>query len=217
MFKSVYLRWLCIILAIGVGIAIIVSFACLGNVKIKFKSDYYFIYYRVSDNALSVNGLSSSYADFGGAGYVLEYKGNFYVTLACYFNEDDAKKVCEELKKDVDCSILSVNVRYFKVKNRDRKNSLLYLGNLNTLNAICNIFYSLANRLDIGDIGQDKAKEIVLEAKKSLGQLLKNNENNTFTHKIKYLITLCNSLPTKLMSGNLRYVQIAIIDCMLNN
>lgn len=215
MFKRVSLIF-CILSSIVAALAVTVCFACLAKTKIKFKKDYYFVYYRVSENDLAVSSMSGAFASFGGAGYILEYKKNYYVTLSCYFNTDDAKKVCDNLKKDINCSVLSVNLKYLEIKNKDKKNSLLYIGNLNTLNSLSDIAYACANQLDRGELSQEKARKILANIKSSIFELLKSNENNSFTKKIKYLIATCNAMPQTLLSGNLRYLQIAIIDCILN-
>ena len=110
------------------------AFACNGG-KIKFNAKYYFVCYRIADDAISASSLSGTVSSYGGAGYILNYKNSYYVTVSCYYTERDAQAVCDSLKKrDLDCSVLKTEITQFKLKGFSaQRNAQLYLGNLNTL------------------------------------------------------------------------------------
>ena len=190
---------------------------CSGG-KLKFERTYYFVYYKMSDNALSAGSLSDAASSYGGAGYVLAYNNKFYVTFACYKSEDDAKSVVANLKKnDLECSILKIEIKALALQNRNaKKNQKLYLGNLNTLDSISTIAYECANGLDTGEYSQERAKSILSSVIDTLKGLLKSNKNNCFTENIQNLIDECERINGGyLLSKNMRYIQIALIDKIL--
>ena len=190
---------------------------CSGG-KLKFEKTFYFAYYRTSDNAISASSLSEAVENYGGAGYVFYRDGNYFVTYSCYFKEADAKTVISNLKKrDLDCALLKVEIKEYKLQNRNaKKNKELYLGNLNTLSSLSTLAYECANGLDTGEYSQSKAKSILSSITDKLKVLLKKNENNCFTENIKDLLDDCKrSNSGYLRSRDMRYVQIAIIDKIL--
>ena len=197
---------------------------CLGTAtcsggKLKFKKTYYFVYYRMSDNELSASSLSQTVSNYGGAGYVLNYRDKYYVTFACYDKQDEAEAVCSNLKKrDLECDVLKIEIKEYKLQNRNaKKNQNLYLGNLNTLTSLSSLAYECANGLDTGEYSQDGAKQVLATISDTLRGLLKNNENNCFTLSIKDLIENCENLQGGyLLSKNMRYIQIAIADKILH-
>ena len=204
--------------ALGIVLAatVIICFCavtCSGG-KLKFEKTYYFVYYRVSDNAISASSLSETASSYGGAGYILRHKDKYYVTFACYYKENEAKTVCSNLKgRDLDCQILKIEVKQFKLQNRNAKNKQkLYLGNLNTLDSLSSLAYECANGLDTGEYSQSKAKQLLSTISDTLKGLLKTNENNCFTENIRDLISQCDKIGGYLFSKNMRYIQIAIID-----
>ena len=208
--------------ALGVVLAatVIICFCavtCSGG-KLKFERTYYFVYYRMSDNAISASSLSDTAASYGGAGYILHYKNNYYVTFACYYKENEALTVCSNLKKrDLDCEILKIAIKQFKLGNRNAKNKQkLYLGNLNTMDSISSLAYECANGLDTGEYSQSKAKGLLSSITDTLKGLLKTNENNCFTENLRYLINECGKIGGYLFSRNMRYIQIAIIDRIIS-
>lgn len=206
----------------GVLLATVIICVCAfagGGKTVYFKAAYYFVCYKMTDNATSASSLSGAAKDFGGAGYILEYGGLYYITVSCYYQENDAKEVCNSLKnKDLNCSVLEVKTKSHRLKGVDaKKNSELFLGNFNTLNSISSLAYECANRLDTGEYDQTKAKEIFKSVKSGLSGLLTSNPNNPFTEKLNYLLAECDDKEKGFIySGDLRYIQIAIIDCIIN-
>lgn len=190
---------------------------CSGG-KLKFEKTYYFVYYRMSDNAISASSLSETASNYGGAGYILHYNDNYYVTFACYYKENEAKTVCSNLKgRNLDCKILKIEIKQFKLGNRNAKNKQkLYLGNLNTLDSLSTLAYECANGIDTGKYSQSKAKQLLSSIKDTLNGLLKTNENNCFTDSLRDLIDECGKAGGYLLSKNMRYIQIAIIDTIMS-
>ena len=204
------------VLGIVLAATVIICFCavtCSGG-KLKFEKTYYFVYYRVSDNAISASSLSETASNYGGAGYVLRHKDKYYVTFACYYKESEAKSVCSNLKsRNLDCQILKIEVKQFKLQNRNAKNKQkLYLGNLNTLDSLSSLAYECANGLDTGEYSQGKAKQLLSTINDTLRGLLKTNENNCFTENIRDLIAQCDKMGGYLFSKNMRFIQIAVID-----
>lgn len=193
------------------------ALSCSGE-KLTFKADYYFVCYRITDNAVSASSLSGTVASYGGAGYILSYKENYYVTVACYYKKTDANSVCESLKRrDLECSVLEVNTENYDIKRSENKNSNLYLGNFNTLNSLSTLAYECANKLDTGEFSQSEAKDVVAAIKSSLKGLLKENTSNSFTNDLTFLIAQCEDKQRGLLlSKDMRYLQIAIIDSIIN-
>ena len=128
--------------------------------SVTFKADYYFVCYRIADNAVSASSLSGTVSSYGGAGYILNYDEGYYVTVSCYYKKTEAETVCLGLKRrELDCSVLEVNTNKYKIKSYGaKKNAELYLGNLNTLYSLSSLAYECANGLDTGAYTQEKAK-----------------------------------------------------------
>ena len=202
---------------IAAVIIIICAVSCSGG-KLTYKSTYYFVCYRITDNSISASSLSSAAANYGGAGYILNYEENYYVTVSCYYKKNDAEAVCTSLKKrDLDCSVMEIKTDKYKMSSSAKSNSQLYLGNFNTLNSLSTLAYECANGLDTGEFSQSKAKDVVLSIKTSLKGLLNSNASNCFTNDINFLIAECEDKERGfLLSKDMRYLQIAIIDTIIN-
>lgn len=221
MFKD--MRGMGFIIAVtGVILATVIicvcAVSCSGG-KLTFKTTYYFVCYRITDNSISASSLSNTVSSYGGAGYILNYDGNYYVTISCYYRENDAETVCTSLKKrELECSVLEINTEKYKIKGYSAKNNKeLYLGNLNTLHSLSTLAYECANGLDTGKFTQAKAKDVVDAIKSGLNGLLSANESNCFTNDINFLIAECEDKERGfLLSKDMRYLQIAITDVIIN-
>lgn len=207
-----------IVLGVIVLTTVIICFcavSCSGE-KLTFEQTYYFVCYRMSDNAVSAGSLSNTASSYGGAGYIISHDNNYFVTFSCYYNGDEAETVCLNLKKyDLECTVLKIETDEYKLGNADNKN--LYLGNLNTLNSLSTLAYECANGLDTGAYSQSKAKQILNSITDTLNGLLKSNPNNCFTESIQSAITECKNFGSGyLFSKNMRYIQIALADRIIN-
>ena len=220
---SVKIRDFAFIVSIAVAVAATViicicAAACSGG-KLVFKNAYYFICYHIADNSVSAGSVSDTVSSYGGAGYVLLHEDNYYVTVSCYYSENDAKSVCDGLKRrEFDCFVLEKITESYKLNTGyARNNSELYNGNLNTLDTISRLAYDCANRLDTGEYGQTEAKEIFNEIKRGIYGLYGNNTDNCFTAPLKELKDICEEkFVGYVYSKNLRYLQIAIADRVIN-
>lgn len=197
---------------------ICVSAVSCSSIKIEFCVDYYFVCYRVTDNSVSASSLSGTVASYGGAGYILHYDGNYYVTVACYYSDNDAQTVRASLeRRDLTCSVLEVSIEEFRAGGSAKRYADLYKGNLNTLNSLSIIAYECANGLDGGDYTQSKAKDVIAAIGSGLNGLYKNNPDNCFTDNLRYLIAECDDKSDGYVySKDLRYLQIAITDAIIN-
>ncbi len=191
---------------------------CSGG-KLDFKATYYFVCYRMTDNAISADAISKTVSSYGGAGYILPHGGNYYVTLSCYYKSDEADSVCAKLKeRDLECSVLKIETKQYRLQGSNaKKNEQLYLGNLKTLNSLSALAYECANGLDTGSLSQSKAKQLLTSITDSLNGLLKNNPANCFTQSLQSAVEECKNVSGGfLLSKNMRYIQIALADRIIN-
>lgn len=220
MFKGIKNKGFIFSVACAMLAAVIIcvcAISCSGG-KLKFKTTFYFVCYRITDNSISASSLSATVSSYGGAGYILNHNENYYITVSCYYKQAEAETVCNSLKKrDLDCSVLQIETETYKLKsNAAKNNSQLYLGNLNTLNSLSTLAYECANGLDTGEFSQSKAKDVVASIKSSLRGLLNSNASNCFTNNLNYLIAECEDKERGfLLSKDMRYLQIAIADVII--
>lgn len=196
---------------------LVAAFSCSTN-KLTFKTTFYFICYRTEDNAVSASSVSDAVSSYGGAGYILEHDDAFFVTVACYYNDNDAKTVCESLKKrDLDCEVIKISTDEYTIAGTSNANNKLYLGNLNTLQSLTSLAYGCANALDTGEYGQTQAKSVISDIQNTLKGLLTANPDNCFSGQIRRLIAECSDVSEGYVySKDLRRLQIAIADTIIN-
>jgi len=205
--------------AVAVTIIVCVSVFSCGGAKITFKACYYFVCYAMEDNSISAGSISSAVSNYGGAGYILEHKSKYYVTVACYYEENDANGVCKELNgRNLACSVLKVETNEYRLKTSNaRKCADLYKGNLNTLNSLSRMAYDCANALDTAFYDQSKAKNVLADIKSGLEGLLSANTSNCFTDELRRLIAVCDDAADGYVySKDVRKLQIAVIDTVIN-
>lgn len=199
---------------------IICSFAIsCSSQKLKFKTCFYFVCYTMEDNSVSASSISSAVNSYGGAGYILEHDGKYYVTVSCYYSKSDADGVCKTLRgRNLDCLVLKIETTEYALQTISaRKNSKLFLGNLTTLEQLAKLAYDCSNALDTGEYGQSKAKAVVCDIKSALEGLQKSNSNNCFTDELKRLVSTCDETTEGIIySKDLRKLQIAIADTIIN-
>lgn len=199
------------------AVILITSLSCSSN-KITFKTTFYFICYRTEDNAVSAGSISGAVSSYGGAGYILEYGNEFYVTVSCYYDEDAAKTVCNNLKRrDLDCDVIKISTDDYTVKSASAANNNLYLGNLTTLQSLTTLAYGCANAIDTGKYGQAQAKNVIKDIQSALKGLLQSNPDNCFTAHLRRLIAECtDAAEGYVYSKDIRRLQIAIADTVIN-
>lgn len=207
------------ILVITVTAAIIFCTVALGSSTVNHPAEFWFVCSAVRDNSLSADALSGSTENAGGAGYILEYGGNFYVTVAMYYGENDAEKIKNSLKKrGMDCTVLKVTTGEYPIKSHLSKSDInLYEGNLNTLYSLSRMCYECANGVDSGQINQNGAQSVLVDVQNSIKRLQTLNKNNCFAAELKRLAAECESVKDGyVLSKNLRKLQIAIADTLIN-
>lgn len=196
---------------------LIATFSCSANC-LTFETTFYFICYRTEDNAVSASSVSGVVSSYGGAGYILEYNNSFYVTVACYYRDNDAKSVCESLKRrDLDCEVIKIHTENYTVASASDADKNLYLGNLNTLLSLTALAYGCANAIDTGSYGQTQAKNVIEDIRNTLKGLLNANPDNCFSVQLRRLIAECADVSEGYVySKDLRRLQIAIADAIIN-
>ncbi len=208
-----------VVALIAITAAVCIGAASCNRGKLVFKCNFYFVCYSIEDNTISAGSISSAVSNYGGAGYVLEYNGAYYVTVSCYYSENDAKSVCLSLQgRNLNCSVLSVETdNYVLTTSSSKKNENLYKGNLNTLSSVSRLAYDCANALDTGEYGQIKAKNVISNIKKTLEGLADANSQNCFSSELRRLISVCEECSAGYTySKDLRKLQIAIADTIIN-
>lgn len=208
-----------VVVAVTVTVAVILTAVSCSGSKINFKTTFYFVCYAATDNAISAGSISTAVSNYGGAGYVLEYDGAFFITVSCYYNENDAKSVCESLKRrDLECQVLKIETDEYPLKSTAaRSHAQLYTGNLNTLQTLSILAYECANALDTGAYGQSKAKSVVSDVENALRGLLNANAENCFSTDLRRLLAECEVLRGNYVySKDMRKLQIAIADAIIN-
>lgn len=204
--------------AVAATCAAVVFAVNFGKVKIPFEREFFFVCFSVKDSAVSAAAVSDSVSNLGGAGYVLEYGGNYYITISCYYNGNDAENVRQSLlRRGMECSVLAVETNEYILKSGKKELKALYSGNLNTLYSLSEMCYRCANGLDGGELGQTAAREILKAVKNGLDGLKKANVLNCFSKEIDRLSAECEAAGKGyIFSKSMRKLQIAIADTIIN-
>lgn len=207
-----------VVAAVAVTVAVIIFSFSFGRVKLTFERVFSFVCFSAKDDAISAAATSDSVYNLGGAGYILEYGGKYYITVSCYFNENDANTVRQSLlRRGLDCSVLTIETDEYIIKSGLEKLKKLYAGNLNTLYSLAVMCYECANGLDGGTISQDSARQVLSDVQNGLNGLKKANPSNCFTAETDRLTAECRAAGEGyILSKSLRKLQIAIVDTIIN-
>ncbi len=186
--------------------------------KIDFSAVFYYVCYACPSDTHSASSMSTVVHSYGGAGYIIENEGKYYVTISCYYEENDARTVCNTLnKKGVDCSVLKVSADDYSIKGSAKKNREKYLGNLNTLLSLSEVCYGLANSMDDYSCNQKNAKSVLEDVSTALDGLARQNSNNCFSEEIASLRAECDDVSYGyIFSYDVRRLQIAVCDSIAN-
>ena len=65
--------------------------------KLDFNAVFYYVCYDAPSDSFSASSMSSVVHSYGGAGYIVESDGKYYVTVSCYYTEKDALGVAKTL------------------------------------------------------------------------------------------------------------------------
>lgn len=183
--------------------------------QLTFSQEYFFLCFKAVDNAVSASSLSETVNSLGGAGYILEYRQSFYIVISCYYDEQSALNVKNNLSsKLIDCILLNAKRSDSEVKPSEYSQ---FYGNLNTLNELSKVAYACANSLDANECSQNNAKSVLSDISSNLSWLLKNNSGNKFESELRRLLAECELADDDfILSRSLRKLQAAIIDTVLN-
>ena len=207
-------------LAITFALAALIIFSavpsCAGTLD--FSATFYYVCYDSptdSQSAASVSGVVHSY---GGAGYIIENGGKYYVTISCYYSEEDALSVISNLKnKGLSCKVIEAKRDKISLPASAKRKAEQYKGTLNTLLSISQLCYDLANGMDGGTRNQASAKSILSEVRTGFESLYRANAAGCFSQEISSLIAECDDVSYGyVFSYDVRKLQIAICDCIIH-
>lgn len=190
--------------------------SCAG--KLGFKTTFYYVCYNSPPDAQSASSMSSVVHSYGGAGYIIECDGSYYVTVACYYDSDDANSVVASLgKKGLSCSVVEVTAGDYELRGSSKRYADKFRGNLETLLSLSRLCYDLANSLDSCSVSQPSAKSVLSDVSSGLSGLADVNTANCFTKEIDRLIAECSDASAGyVFSYDVRRLQIVICDCITN-
>ena len=190
--------------------------SCAGTLD--FSATFYYVCYDSptdSQSAASVSGVVHSY---GGAGYIIKNDGKYYVTISCYYSEEDAQSVVANLKnKGLSCKIIEAEREKISLPPSAKNKKEQYKGTMNTLLSISQLCYNLANGMDNGTHSQNSAKSILAEVRTGLESLQRANKTGCFAEEISALIAECDDVCYGyVFSYDVRRLQIAVCDCIIS-
>jgi hypothetical protein len=205
--------------AVGVGLLSWWLWRVNNTDYLSFKTNFYYVYYRTAGEEGAASSISVAVQNYGGAGYIVGFNGSYYITVACYYTDADASKVCDSLNaKSLNCQVLKTDVDGYKLTTKvARQNKQLYYNNLSTLLTLSKLCYQTANSVDGGEMTQQATLATIIDVKKTLQGLLRQNADNTFTTELNYLIAEADDVAYGyIYSRDVRRLQIAITDTILN-
>ncbi len=211
-----------IIAAAGAAVVIVLIILCMTVPscagKLGFETTFYYVCYNSPPDAQSASSISTVVRSYGGAGYIIGYDGRYYVTVACYYDNNDAQSVVATLgKKGLGCSVVEVTAGDFELRGSAKRNAEKYKGNLETLLSLSRLCYDLANSLDGYSVSQSSAKSVLGDVGSGLSGLAAINTANCFTEDIERLKAECSDAAAGyVFSYDVRRLQIAITDCITN-
>ena len=186
--------------------------------KLDFNAVFYYVCYDAPSDSFSASSMSSVVHSYGGAGYIVESGGKYYVTVSCYYTEKDALGVAKTLDhKGLKCFVMKEQSDGGTLRGGAKKNAELYQGNLNTMFSLTKMCYALANSLDNYSSGQDGAKSVLSDVRTTLESLSRQNAANCFARELSALIAECKDVSHGYVySYDVRRLQIAIADSICN-
>lgn len=190
--------------------------SCTRSVDCNFT--FYYVCYDCPTDAVSASSISSLVESYGGAGYIVQSDGEYYVTVACYYDEKDAKSVAETLaKKQLGCQVLEVERSSFTLSASRQKYAEGYLAIMETLRQISVVLYDLANSVDNLTCDQMAAKAVLSDVQTTLEGLKRDNSSNCFAEAMGALVAECEDVNYGyILSRDVRRLQIAVCDAIIN-
>lgn len=179
---------------------------------------FYYVCYDCPTDAVSASSISSLVESYGGAGYIICEDGEYYVTVACYYDEKDAQSVASTLaKKQLDCKVISAERESFTLSSARRRYAKRHLSVLNLLLQTSYILYDLANAVDSLECDQLQAKAVLGDVQTTLEGLERDNRSGCFAEATAALVAECEDVNYGyILSRDVRRLQIAVCDAIIN-
>ena len=194
--------------------------ASLSSCSYSVACDYrfYYVCYDCPTDAVSTSSISSLVESYGGAGYIVQSEGEYYVTVACYYDERDAQSVARTLvNKQLSCRVIEVERQSFTLASSRRRYADKYLAMLATLRQISVVLYDLANAVDSLSCDQVGAAAVLSDVETTLEGLERDNAANCFTSEIGALLAECRDVNYGyILARGIRRLQIAVCDAIIN-
>lgn len=187
------------ICVLSIIILILLGIAFYVYPKNRNTTEFYFVEIKSFMTYNEANNLATSIQSMGGAGYVY-YDGYYHVLAAYYPNENDAKKVCENLKAEYE----TVKVFTLTTDKFSKSNSLSAQEN-NKISEMIDANLNLIEQVYINTIAYDTSsinESQLLMNLENLKTHFKNTydeyssllkQNDKFTKSIKCLNKILNS------------------------
>ena len=203
--------------AIIIAAAIIAAIPSCGS-RIDFSAQFYFVCYKSADDAHSASSISSTVQSYGGAGYIIKLGSNYHVAVACYYSREDVESVMLSLADDgLSCQVIEAYAGGYDIPRRLSGQKSNISGALATLSQLGSLFYETANGLDGGTLTNAAAVSVLGNARAVLNAAMSENEGNALYSEINYLLALVDDLdPAYVYAREVRALQIAVCDCLLN-
>lgn len=204
-----------IVCAVTAAIVIPLS-SCAYRVDCGFA--FYYVCYDCPTDAVSASSISSLVESYGGAGYIICEDGEYYVTVACYYDERDAQSVASTLaKKELGCQVVCAERESFTLSPARRKYAERYLSVFNLLLQTSHILYDLANAVDSLSCDQLQAKSVLGDVQTTLDGLVRDNRLGCFAEAAAALAAECVDVNYGyILSRDVRRLQIAVCDAIIN-
>ena len=210
-----------IIIAFALFAAVIIIALCKltsCSQKLDFSACFYYVCHEKPYTESSASSMSSAVESYGGAGYIINCKDDYYVTVSCYYVERDAVTVKNTLKKKgLSCTVVKAEVDGINLNGRAKRNGQRYVNNLNTLLSLSHICYDLANSMETAKTDQNGAKQVLSQVEITLKGLSRDNSTNCFKDELSRLVAECEDASDGyVFSRDVRRLQIAITDTIVN-
>lgn len=217
-FKKIAAIALPVIITVALAVIILCSAVPSCSGTLDFSATFYYVCYNSPTDAQSAASVSGVVHSYGGAGYIIENSGKYYVTVSCYYDSGDASSVSKNLNnKGLSCTVVEASREKISLPPSAKNKAEGYKGTMNTLYSISLMCYDLANGMDGGTHNQSSAKSVLSEVKTGLESLYRANKANCFSDELSALIAECDDVSHGyVFSYDVRRLQIAISDCIIH-
>lgn len=197
--------------------------------KINFNKSLFLLGYPKSSDEEYMAVIASSVYISGGAGYVFNTDKASKVIISCYYNENEATLISENLKKrGVENEILSYKIENLILKShQDKRVKKLIESNLQVAFTCSQALYEIANKVDRGEYTQREARQVIGDVNKVLTGIYNSdiNEKSLISSSCKEMVYLLEKslsrtneiLNSIIYSKDIRYVSICLADLIIKS